>query len=173
MRILLIHNRYQHAGGEDMVFRTELCLLRTHGHTVDTLEFDNDHIKSTWDKLLTGLRSLYNPVSASALKSKIDTWQPDIIHLHNFFPVGSPSLLYAAAAAGVPVVMTLHNFRLVCPSALLYADGQIYEKSVKKIFPLDAIKRRVYRNSRVQTASVVITTGVHKLLGTWRLSLSR
>lgn len=156
-----------------MVFRTELDLLRTHGHIVDTLEFNNDHIQSTWEKILTGLCSLYNPVSADLLRIKIATCRPDIIHLHNFFPVGSPSLLYVAATAMVPVVMTLHNYRLVCPSAILYTDGQIYEKSIQQVFPFDAIKRRVYRNSRLQTASVVATTGFHKLLGTWRKKVDR
>ncbi|SMB92697.1 glycosyl transferase group 1 [Hymenobacter roseosalivarius DSM 11622] len=173
MRILLLHNRYQQAGGEDVVFRAELELLRTHGHATDTLEFDNDHIQSAWDKLLTGLRSLYNPSSARLLKKKIEAYQPDIIHIHNFFPVGSPSLLYAAAAAGVPVVMTLHNYRLVCPSAILYTAGQIYERSVNKILPWDAIRRGVYRNSRAQTASVAVMTGVHKILGTWRDKVDR
>ncbi|QIL77541.1 glycosyltransferase family 4 protein [Hymenobacter sp. HDW8] len=173
MRILLLHNRYQQAGGEDVVFRAELELLRAHGHPVDTLEFDNDNIQSAWDKLLTGARSLYNPSSARLLKKTIEDFRPDIIHLHNFFPVGSPSLLYAAAAAGVPVVMTLHNYRLICPSAILYTDGQIYEKSVHQLFPWDAIKRGVYRNSRMQTASVAVMTGVHKLLGTWREKVDR
>ncbi len=156
-----------------MVFRAELELLRAHGHPVDTLEFDNDNIQSAWDKLLTGARSLYNPSSARLLKKTIEDFRPDIIHLHNFFPVGSPSLLYAAAAAGVPVVMTLHNYRLICPSAILYTDGQIYEKSVHQLFPWDAIKRGVYRNSRMQTASVAVMTGVHKLLGTWREKVDR
>lgn len=173
MRILLIHNRYQQAGGEDIVFRTELDLLLTHGHNVDTLEFNNDHIKSTWNKILTGLRGLYNPISANLLRNKITTCQPDIIHIHNFFPVGSPSLLYVAATARIPVVMTLHNYRLVCPSAILYTGGHIYEKSIRQTFPIDAIKRGVYRNSRVQTAFVVATTGVHKLLGTWRKKVDR
>lgn len=168
MRILLIHNRYQQPGGEDVVFRAEFDLLSAHGHTVDTLEFNNDQIQSGWEKLLTGLHSLYNPVSAKVLKQKIRAYQPDIIHLHNFFPVGSPSLLFVANAADIPVVMTLHNYRLVCPSAILYTDGGIYEKSINHIFPWDAIKRGVYRDSRIQTALVVATTGVHKLLGTWR-----
>ena len=36
MRVLVVHNFYQQAGGEDTVFRAETALLRHHGHDVET-----------------------------------------------------------------------------------------------------------------------------------------
>ena len=174
LRILFVHNFYQQPGGEDAVFRAERDLLRAHGHPVETLEFHNDGIGGGFgSRLLAGLRGFYNPGSARRLRAAIQAFQPDVIHIHNLFPVGSPALLYAARAAGVPVVMTLHNYRLICPGALLYTDGKLYEASVYHLFPWDAIRRRLYRDSALQTATVAAITGVHKLLGTWRRGVAR
>ncbi|WBA42350.1 glycosyltransferase [Hymenobacter canadensis] len=174
LRILLLHNFYQQPGGEDAVFRAERDLLRAQGHPVETLEFHNQQIGSGfWGKLKAGLLGFYNPGSARRLREALEDFRPDIIHIHNLFPVASPAVLWAARRAGVPVVMTLHNYRLICPGALLYTGGQLYEKSVHQLFPWDAVRRRLYRNSALQTAAVAAITGVHKLLGTWQTGVAR
>lgn len=174
MRILLLHNFYQKAGGEDVVFKTETALLKEKGHEVEHLTFDNKDIKdSLTGKLLTGVRSIYNSQSYRRLAKKIEEFKPDVIHVHNFFPLASPSIFYAAQKKQTPIVMTLHNFRLICPSAILFYNNEIYEKSIHKTFPWDAIRKGVYRDSKLQTASVGFTTGIHKLLGTWRNKVDR
>jgi hypothetical protein len=43
-RVLLIHNRYQHAGGEDEVVAQEAAILEQHGHAVSRLTADNREI---------------------------------------------------------------------------------------------------------------------------------
>jgi len=45
---------------------------------------------------------------------------------------------------------------LICPSATLVYRGTIYERSIHSAFPLDAIIKGVYRNSRLQTAAIAI-----------------
>jgi len=52
VKILLIHNYYQHAGGEDSVVAKEHELLIAHGHDVQILNVNNDKITSVWDKLV-------------------------------------------------------------------------------------------------------------------------
>ena len=44
MRILSIHNHYQHAGGEDEVFRAESSVLAAAGHEVVTYTRTNEDI---------------------------------------------------------------------------------------------------------------------------------
>ncbi len=168
MKILLVHNLYKQAGGEDSVFRAERDLLRNQGHKVEELLYDNSVIRSFTDKLRSGLKALYNPTSAQDITGKIRDFQPDVMHVHNFLPLVSPSIFFAAKRGNVPVVLTLHNYRLICPSATLFYDGQIYEKSIHSFFPWDAIWKGVYRNSRIQTAVVASMTAIHSVLGTWR-----
>jgi glycosyltransferase involved in cell wall biosynthesis len=168
MRILLIHNYYQQAGGEDTIFQTESELLASHGHVIERLAFDNKTIKTFFDKIFSGLRLIYNPASARALKKRIEVFNPDIIHVHNFVPIASPSIFFVAKKLNIPVVLTLHNYRLICPSATLFHNGKIYEKSIRSLFPLDAILKGVYRNSSIQTAALAMMIILHRLLGTWK-----
>jgi len=168
MRILLIHNKYKQAGGENVVFETEGELLSSHGHFVERLVFDNSTINTFMDKILAGLKVIYNPAAARELRHKIVHFGPDIIHVHNFVPLVSPSVFYVAKQFNIPTILTLHNYRLICPSATLVYMGTIYERSIHSVFPLDAIMKGVYRNSRLQTAALAIMVSLHNLLGTWR-----
>jgi glycosyltransferase involved in cell wall biosynthesis len=173
MRILIIHNYYKQAGGEDTVFHAEAALLEQHGHQVEKLSFSNKDVNTLTEKLEAALGVVYNPRSARIVEQKIRSFRPDVVHVHNFFPLVSPAVFYVARKLRVPVVMTLHNYRLVCPSALLYYKGRVQTENINKVFPLGAIRQKVYRDSAVQTASVVLTTGLHKLLGTWQHKVDR
>jgi len=173
MRILVIHNRYTQYGGEDSVFETETELLSSQGHFVERLIFDSKEMQSFFLKCLSMLKMFYNPESARLLSSKIEDFRPDIIHVHNFFPIASPSIFFVANRYNVPIVVTLHNYRLVCPSAMLYYRNEIYENSLRSVFPLDSILKGVYRNSILQTAAIALMTTVHHWLGTWKNRVDR
>lgn len=167
MRILLVHNQYQHRGGEDTVLESELKLLQKYGETVDTLMFNNDQIKSPLEKIKYGLYSFYNPESSRLLERKIKEFRPDVIHVHNFFPIASPALFYAANKQDIPIVMTLHNYRLICPNAMFFRDDQVCEACISKSFALDGVLHGCYRNSRVQTLFLAGMTWFHRTAGTW------
>lgn len=173
MRILIIHNHYKQVGGEDTVFFAEAELLRENGNEVETLAFSNNNVNSTAEKLQAAIGVVYNAKSAGIIERKLKAFKPDVVHVHNFFPLVSPSVFYVCKKHQIPVVMTLHNYRLICPSALLYYKDKVQTESIDKIFPISAIKSKVYRDSAFQTASVVLATGVHKLLGTWQNKVDR
>lgn len=173
MRILVIHNRYTQYGGEDSVFETETELLSRQGHFVERLIFESKEVQSFFSKCMVMLKMFYNPESARLLRSKIENFRPDVIHVHNFFPVASPSIFFVANRYNVPIIATLHNYRLVCPSAMLYYQNEIYENSLQSVFPLDSIVRGVYRNSILHTAAIASMTAIHHWLGTWRNRVDR
>ena len=64
MRILMLHNRYQQAGGEDASTDAEVALLRQAGHEVDLLEIHNDRIKtlSTWEMVRLLQQTVWNEI---------------------------------------------------------------------------------------------------------------
>lgn len=173
MKVLLIHNKYQHAGGEDLVFEMESGLLRDHGHVVEKVIFDNHDIRDWFSKLTAGVGIIYNRQSAKALEKRIREVEPDVIHVHNFFPLASPSVLFAAKRFNIPVVVTLHNFRLICPSGVFLYHDKIYNRSLHSVFPLDAIVKGVYRNSVIDTAAVALMASFHNLAGTWKSKVDR
>jgi glycosyltransferase involved in cell wall biosynthesis len=173
MRILSVHNHYKISAGEDTVFYAEASLLKKHGHVVELLTLSNNDLTSLTDKLKAALGVVYNFKSAKLIEEKINVFKPDVLHVHNFFPLISPAVFYVAHKLKVPVVMTLHNYRLICPSAYLHYNGKVHLENIHQIFPLKAILDKAYRKSYTETASVVLATGVHKLAGTWRRKVDR
>lgn len=173
MKILLLHNTYQHKGGEDSVLENEYQLLLSNHNIVDKFIFDNDIIQSGFDKIKIGLFSFYNYKSAKILKHKIEEFSPDIIHVHNFFPIASPSIFYVANKMKTPIVMTLHNYRLICPNAILLKNNKICEICVNKSFAIDGVLNSCYRNSRVQTLILAFMSFLHKKKGTWNKKIDK
>ena len=126
MKVLVCHNRYQQRGGEDSVFESEVGLLRTFGHDVETFVRDNEGLESR-GKLKLLADTIWSSESHAELSDAIHTFRPDVIHVHNTFARLSPSIYSAAASLRVPVVQTLHNFRLLCPQALLMRESKVCE----------------------------------------------
>ena len=173
LKILLIHNRYQQRGGEDAVFEAETRLLREHGQQVSTLEFSNADLLSLTAKLKMSYRIFYNPVSVRQLEEQILDFQPDVIHVHNFFYVASPGIFVVAARHQVPVVLTLHNYRLICAGALLLRNGLPCELCVHQQFPLHGVIHGCFGGSPLKSAQLTLMTGIHKMLGTFRNKIAK
>lgn len=167
MRVLVVHNRYLQFGGEDTTFEQEVSLLRRNGHDVETLVFDNLQIVGLWGIIRTAASLFYNFNSRRRITAVLYRFEPDIIHVHNFFYVASPSIFYAARRRGTPVIVTLQNFRLICSGALLMRDAQVCELCVKSTFPISGIRYKCHRHSRAQTAALTAVTAIHKVIGTW------
>jgi glycosyltransferase involved in cell wall biosynthesis len=167
MKILIAHNRYQFGGGEDAVARDEAELLRRYGHGVELLEQDNESIRSLRGKLIASASIFYSSRSRKRMRQAIRDFRPDVVHVHNWFPMLSPSIILEASAAGVPVVQTLHNFRMLCANALLYRHGVICTDCLGKPLPLDGVFHGCYRGSRAGSAVVTAAYAFHRLLRTW------
>jgi glycosyltransferase involved in cell wall biosynthesis len=167
MRILVAHNRYQTGGGEDAVVRDESKLLRSHGHSVEVLGQDNDAIHGLRGKLIASSAIFYSVRSRERMRRAIQDFRPEIVHVHNWFPMLSPSIFLEAGASGVPTVQTLHNFRMICANALLYRDGSVCTDCVGKLLPVDGIVHGCYRGSRAGSAIVTAAYALHRLRHTW------
>ena len=150
-----------------MVAAQERALLQSRGHQVGWLTVHNETIDGLASRCKAALNSIYSVTGKKQISDEIHRFGPEIVHVHNFFPLLSPSIYYACKAAGVPVVQSVHNFRLICPNALLFRDGAPCELCVGKAAAWPAIKYGCYRNSRAGSAAVALMLGVHKIAGTW------
>ncbi len=171
MRILTLHNRYRLRGGEDESTESEVTLLADRGHVVRAITVDNHALTSgrAWQ---AGLTAVWNRRSYQTVLHAIRRFRPDIVKVHNFFPLLSPSVYYAAHAEGVPVVQTLHNYRLLCPAATFFRNGSVCEECMGKALEWPGIIHGCYRGSRAATAAVVAMNTSHRLAGTWRGKVS-
>lgn len=166
-RVLLIHNYYQEAGGEDAVFVAERDLLRRHGHDVVEYTDDNHRIASMAAWVAAG-RAMWSSSSYEAVKALISSEKPDIVHFHNTFLLVSPAAYYACARMGVPSVQTLHNYRVICPNGLLLRGGKVCENCIGRLLAWPAVIHACYRGSRSESAVVAAMLATHRAMGTWQ-----
>ncbi len=170
MRVLIIHERYRHRGGEDAAVDAELTLLRQGGVEVDLLLEDNQRVP---EGLGVARHLIWSSQGHAAATAAVRRFRPDIVHVHNTFPLLSPAVHDAARALGVPTVQTLHNFRLLCANALLLRDGKSCEDCLGRLVPWPGIVHACYRDSVVASTAMAALIGTHKLLGTWQRKVDR
>jgi glycosyltransferase involved in cell wall biosynthesis len=171
MKILSVHNSYQQPGGEDQVFAQEADLLRLHGHQVLLYQASNHQVTGTNPLVLFG-NTIWNKQTYRELRALMQRERPEIVHVHNTFPVISPAAYYAANEEGIPVVQTLHNYRLLCPAYTLFRDGHVCEDCVGKRIPWPSVVHGCYRGSRPATAAVAAMLATHNYKQTWSKAVS-
>ena len=166
MKILVVHNRYQKRGGEDVVFEAETTLLRDGGHTVLPLSISNDEINSLASRVTTTFRVADNPAGKKLVANAIDSFRPDIVHVHNFFPLLSPAVFDVCRDKAVPAVVTLHNFRTICTGGMLLRNGQPCEKCLDS-GNIWGVLHRCYRGSLPGSLASAYMVSTHQRRHTW------
>lgn len=165
MKVLVVHNRYrsEQPSGENNVVDQEVALLADAGHEVGVFERRSDDIAamSLLEKATVPLRVPWNPAVRTELTARLRAERPDVVHIHNTFPLLSPSVLAACADVGVPAVATLHNYTMVCPPGTLYRDGHLCTSCVGTA-PVPAVRHGCYRDSRLATVPMAVNLAVNR-----------
>ncbi|WP_298815321.1 glycosyltransferase, partial [uncultured Chloroflexus sp.] len=144
MRVVIVHTYYQKPGGEDQSVSSEAGTLRNHGHEVLLFTLHNRALADMFPTRQAAL-TLWNDQVYRSLRAMIRRFKPDVVHIHNTFPLASPAAIHAAWIEQVPVVVTLRNYRLLCPVALFYRDGQVCEACLGKAVPWPGVLHGCWR----------------------------
>jgi glycosyltransferase involved in cell wall biosynthesis len=171
--VLIVHERYQQLGGEDVAVQADRDLLDARGHRIVYYERHNDEILdlNAAGRARVALGTIWSGASRRALADVIDEHRPDLVHVHNTFPLISPSIYGVAAKRGIPVVQTLHNYRLVCATGAMQRDGHPCHECEGRRIPIPAIQHACYRGSRLQSAVAASMQATHLALRTWDRSI--
>ena len=115
MKIYQIHNQYRYFGGEDSVIDEEAKLLSSNNHEVNQLIRDNSEELISFQDKFNALKNIsYSKDSIKILDTSIlKQGIPDIVHIHNTFPLWTYSVFDFFKKKNVPIIMTLHNYRLI------------------------------------------------------------
>jgi glycosyltransferase involved in cell wall biosynthesis len=173
MKILIVHNRYRPTApsGENVVVDQESAALTARGHDVVLHQRHSEEI-ATWSPMRRATlpaRVLWSGESRRAITKSLLGFRPDVVHVHNTFPLVTPSVLYACRDAGVPVVATIHNYKLGCASGEFFRDGRICHDCLGGS-SLPAVAHGCYRGSRAATTPVVLGSWLHSTA--WRTMVS-
>ncbi len=152
-----------------MVFRAEKKLLEETGHTVIEFTRHSDEIRNCglWGTLKGGLSVIWNPFSLRNIEAVVKRERPDIMHVHNFFPLMSPSIFHALKDSGAAAVFTLHNYRIFCAAAIPMRNNAICTECLDCRSVLSALRYGCYRNSKLATIPLAAMIALHRMIGTW------
>jgi glycosyltransferase involved in cell wall biosynthesis len=171
LTVVLVHNRYQQPGGEDVCVDNDARLLSEAGHRVIRFERHNDEIGATGGAAVAA-GTVWSVGSARSLAAVLDREAPDVVHAHNTFPLISLSALSVAARRGIPVVQTLHNYRWACAAAVRFRDGHPCDDCIGRGLAWPGVAHACYRGSRPASAVVVAMQAGHRVAGTLRRRVS-
>ena len=172
LRVLVVHNRYQIRGGEDIAVDSEVAALHAAGLDVVTRIVSNDCIRGPRDRLAAAAGAAQSAYGMKLVREAIQAVRPSILHVHNYFPLISPAVHGEAHAAGVATVQTFHNFRAVCAGALLMRDSAPCDTCIGASAYWGAW-HRCYRRSLFGSLAAAHTVHTHRRRGTWRHDVDR
>ena len=123
-KLLIVHNKYQNIGGEDIAVVEEEKILSQH-FEVEAIYFENE-IKNIFQLILSFLFST-NLKSNMILKNKITEFNPDIIYVHNSWFTLSLGIFKIAKKMNIKLILKIHNFRYHCTKSHLAENHLNFE----------------------------------------------
>lgn len=89
------------------------------------MERDAARAKGYIAEARANVASLNSRAARLEMRRLLRDFSPDVVHLHNLYPLLSPSILEPCRAAGVRIVMSLEDHALACPTGALYRNGKL------------------------------------------------
>ncbi|HSC04156.1 MAG TPA: glycosyltransferase family 4 protein [Solirubrobacteraceae bacterium] len=117
--ILILHNRYRAAGGEERAVADLARLLARRGHEVEVLERSSQGLGRS--RAAAGL--LAGGLDPGEVAQLVRRRGVRVVHAHNLHPSFGWRSLAAARDAGARTLLHLHNYRLFCAIGVAYRDG--------------------------------------------------
>jgi glycosyltransferase involved in cell wall biosynthesis len=170
LKILCAHNYYGSSApsGENIVFENEIELLQIRCHEVVQFLRHSDEIRARGviGTVQGALSTPWNPWSAAAIRREVERFHPDVVHVHNIFPLLSPAIFHTIGHRAARV-LTLHNYRLFCPAAIPMRAGRVCTACLDRKSSWPALRHGCYRGGRLATAPLAFSVSLHRWIGTW------
>ena len=172
MRVLQLHNHQSGTGGALHVLEQEAVLLSAAGHDVEQL-FEPSADDSSMNAVAMGLSAVWNRRACHDLEQKIESFRPDVVHVHTPFPLQSPAVFRVAHSAGCATVTTVHAYRYSCVAGLCFRAGSPCEDCVGSRLKLAGVRHRCYHDSLAGSAALTLSLVGHRAIGTFSNRVDR
>ena len=108
MNILRINEHVSKQGGGAEIYCNMLNdLLEKEGHIINNFSIKSDYKKN---KPILFIKSIFSLKYYNIIKNLINKYDPDIIHVHNFYNTLTPSIFISAKKMNIPIVLSLHGY---------------------------------------------------------------
>jgi len=126
MRVLHAYNGHRGRGGADVAVATTVRVSLAGGLDVRTFVRDSrDLAPGVRGRLAAFTNGVYARRSVADFESALAEFRPDIVHVHELYPLISPWILPRCTARGVPVVMSVSDYRFTCPITTHFRAGRV------------------------------------------------
>jgi glycosyltransferase involved in cell wall biosynthesis len=112
-------------------------------------------------RIRDGLEAAWSPTAARRFGQALDEHRPDLVHVHNLFPLLTTSVPTAAIRRGVPVVWTAHNRRVRCVAGGYFRAGAPCH-ACRPGWRVPGIRYGCYADSVSASAVVTVSTSLYR-----------
>jgi len=126
--VLVVHNNYSSRipSGENHAVRDEMAWLAEAGVDVVPHESNNDDVfdGGGLQRVRQAAEAVWSVSEQRRFERAIERARPDLVHVHNLFPLLSASVPWRAVRRDLPVVWTVHNRRVRCVGGTNFRAGE-------------------------------------------------
>jgi glycosyltransferase involved in cell wall biosynthesis len=173
MRVLVVHNMYSSRvpSGENLSVFSEVTWLREAGVEVRLHETTNDQLfgRGRGEQLGQAVRSVWSRPAGREVAAVIDDFAPDVVHVHNLFPLLTASVPGAALRRRLPVVWTVRNTRIVCVNGTYFRDETPCH-ACRPGWRVPGIRYGCYGSSPAPAALVTGATSIYRAMARRRVT---
>ncbi len=130
-RVVHAYNLHRGGGGADNATHATIDVLRNAG--VDVVEFARDSAAlddGLGAKVRAFASGLYARDAVHEFAALLDRCRPDLVHVHELYPLISPWVLRECTRRGIPAVMSVYDYRLTCPTHNHYHAGHVCTRCI-------------------------------------------
>ena len=164
LRVLAVHNNYSSRvpSGENLAVRDETSWLRAAGVDVKTHEAHNDAVVAggATARLRQAAESVWSVSAQRRLADDVERFRPDVVHVHNLFPLLTGSVPWAALRRDLPVVWTVHNRRARCVNGTNFRVGEPCDLC-KPGWRVPGVRHACYGGSSLASALVSVSSSLY------------
>lgn len=155
MRISVVHSFYssKQPSGENTIVDAQVEALRRGGHDVQLVSARTDDLSGSRGYAVQSGLTVATGIGRSPA-GELQSFQPDVIHVHNLFPNWGSRWLRGWPG---PIVATMHNFRPVCAAATLFRDGHPCHEC-PDTSAINAVVHACYGGSRIASVPLAIAS---------------
>lgn len=169
IRVGVVHNFYRTdvPSGENRTVQELVDQLRTAGLEVEEFFRFSDDIDemSLVGKARLPFSMTRSPSTVRDFAGFVQGFRPDVVQVHNVYPLVSPAVISTAKQSGAFVAAFVHNYRLACLPGSLRRDGANCADCVVAGTSFPGVLHGCYRGSRSQSAALATSLRVHR--STW------
>lgn len=152
-KILLINTKYREFGGEDSNIDEELKFLKKF-YIVEYLEFKNSEKIKLSD--IYSFLFQTNFVSNKILKDKLNSFNPDVVYIHNTWFKAGLGIFKILNTFDCQVVLKIHNFRYYCTQSFIAKKHLNNKKFCFKCGFSGSFFNKYYKESVLKSIAIIL-----------------